>query len=246
MSSIAELTRRASLIFTGTVTQLGSSTVPLLPASGALAVVRVDRGLRVDPVLGDLRGKTITVAPASPAALTVGQSAVFFTNSWIHGGGIAVRELDHVSTSQEQDVAAAVARLPEAHLMDRLRAAELVVVARVARVGTDRRISRERNAAFWASADLHVDRVLLGAPRSATTVHFPTVNRPPWTSAPKFKEGQRGVFILHSRPRPTNRSFSVLDPESLVALDMDDFQPHARLKDVEALVDAIKQERGIR
>jgi hypothetical protein len=246
MSSIADLTRQASLIFTGTVVEIGASTVPVLAASDNLVVVRVDRGLRVDPVLGELRGKMITVAAVAPKALTVGQKAVFFTNSWIHGRGIAVRELEHVDVNQEQDAAAAVARLPEMHLMDRLHGAELVVAARVARIGTERKVSRERNAAFWAAADLQLERVLLGAPRATTTVYFPTVNRPPWNNAPKFKEGQKGIFILHVPSPAANPSLAVLDPGSLVALDRDDFQPDARLSDIERLVAAVKQERGIR
>src|SRR5215469_14512341 len=95
MPSFDDLARQASLIFTGTVTELGASTVPLLPANEKLVVVRVDRGLRVDPVLGDLRGKLITV-DAAPRTLKVGQRAIFFTRSWIHGRGIAVHEVAHV------------------------------------------------------------------------------------------------------------------------------------------------------
>ena len=246
MPSIDDLARQASLVFTGTVTELGASTVPLLPASEKLVGVRVDRGLRVDPVLGDLRGKLITVGAAAPRTLIVGQRAIFFTRSWIHGRGIAVHEVAHVDPGHEQETATAIARLPERHLKDRVESAELVVAAQVTHIGADRKSRRRRNAAFWAPADLRVDRVLLGTPRQTTTVFFPTTRRPPWTNAPKFTEGQKGIFILQPVSRPSNAFFADLDPGSLIALDPDDFQPDSQLPTVESLVAAVRQERGIR
>jgi hypothetical protein len=246
--SIADLAHQATLIFTGTVVELAGSTVPVLLPSDKLVVVHIDRGLRVDPVLGDLRGKNITLAAASPKTLRVGQQAVFFTNSWIHGKGIAARELEHVDVNQEQDAIAAVAALPEAHLMDRLRSAELVVAAQVARIGPERIASRDRNAARWAAAELRVQRVLDGQPRQSTTVYFPAATQPLWINAPRFAEGQEGVFILHVPPRTALPSLAILEPGSLVALDPDDFQPDSRLSDVERLVAAVRRERerGVR
>jgi hypothetical protein len=244
--SIADLAHQAALIFTGTVVELAGSTVPVLPPSDNLVVVHIDRGLRVDPVLGDLRGKNITLAAASPKTLRVGQQAVFFTNSWIHGKGIAARELEHVDVNQEQDVVAAIAALPEAHLMDRLRSAELVVAAQVARIGPERIASRDRNAARWAAAELRVQRVLDGQSRQSTTVYFPTARQPLWINAPRFAEGQKGVFILHVPARAALPSLAILEPGSLVALDPDDFQPESRLSDVERLVAAVRRERGVR
>src|SRR5258708_4080005 len=83
-----DMVRSCSLIFTRTVVERGASTVPDVPATDNLVVVRVERALRVAPVLGDLRGKLITVAATAPESLTPGQEAVFFTNSWVHGRGI--------------------------------------------------------------------------------------------------------------------------------------------------------------
>jgi hypothetical protein len=85
---IPELIHSSSCVFTGTVVALVASTVPILPARENFAVVRVDRGLRVEPALGDLRGRTITVETRTPEELRVDQKAIFFTIGWIHGGGI--------------------------------------------------------------------------------------------------------------------------------------------------------------
>jgi hypothetical protein len=238
-----EFVRSSSLIFTGTVVDRGRSTLPSLQDQDDLVVVRVDRGLRVDTVLGDLSGKTITVATTAPDELEVGKQAVFFTNSWIHGRGIAVREVRHADTRVADDVAAAVDRLPELDLLDRLLAAELVVHALVRHVSQLPRMTFERNAALWAAAELDVDQVLRGQSRVSTVVHFPTAVGPPWTYAPRFEEGQRGVFLL--RPPPgRNLSEQSLEPGSLVALSPADFQPESRLAMVERLLAGSSPEGG--
>jgi hypothetical protein len=221
----------------------GRSTVPTVPANPNLVTVRVDRALRADPVLGDLRGKTITVAMAAQT-LNPGQRAVFFTNSWIHGRGIAVREIEHADIHEEEQVASAVDQLPQVHLVERLRSARLVVEAEVTRIGHVEKSGPERKAAMWATAELHVRRVLRGRPTRSARVHFPTADWPPWTNSPRFKQNERGVFILH--PPARNRSLSelALEPDSLVALDPADFQPESEASKVQELVATIAAEGG--
>jgi hypothetical protein len=236
MPSIPELTRSSSLIFTGTVVQVGASTVPRLQPSEDLVTVRVDRGLRVDPVLGDLQGKTITVASAAPGSLSPGQKAIFFTQSWMHGQGIAVREVGHLDAAQEASVAAAVAQLPQTHLRDRLRSAELVVQAEVVRINPVERTSFERNAALWAAAELKIETVLRGKPPTSVVVYFPTSNHPMWARAPRFAPHQRGIFILHAPNRDRTPSEATLGPDALVALDPADFQPDSRLDEVRQML----------
>lgn len=233
------LVRSTGLIFAGTVVELGRSSVPVIKPADNLIVVRVDRGLRVDKALGDIRGKTITVAVKDPKQFRPGQQAVFFTNSWIHGQGIAVREVQHADVHVQDSVAAIVARLPELHLTDRLRAAVLVVHAQVTTIGPVLRVSLVRDDALWRAAELQVISVLRGAPRTPTIVHFPTSKHPDWARAPRFTEGQRGVFILHTSSGSSNPSLSALPAGSLVVLDPDDFQPESRLAEVEKLVASI-------
>jgi len=240
MPSIQELARSSGFIFSGTVVERGKSTVPSAVPNEKFVVVRFDRGLRVDPVLGDLRGKLITVVAAAPEGLSPGQKAVFFANSWIHGGGIAVRELGHVDISESDNVAAAIAQLPQAHLLERLQKAVLVVVAEVTRVGSVEKRSFERNAALWSAAELKVDSVLFGTPLKSTVVYFPTSGHPVWAHAPRFKEGQRGIFVLHAPNRKATPSEATLGPDGLVALDPGDFQAESERSEVEKLLGAIK------
>jgi hypothetical protein len=240
MPPTLELTLSAGLIFSGTVVERGTSTVPALPPSQKLIVVRVDRPLRVDPVLGDLRGKLITVAAIAPETLSPGERAVFFTNSWIHGRGIAVREVEHMDIREEDQVASTVSQLPEVHLRDRLRSAELVVDAKVTRISSVERTTFERNAALWAAAELKVEAVLRGTARESTVVYFPTSDHPVWARAPRFTERQRGIFILRAPSRNATPSEAALEADSFVALDPADFQPESQLAEVEKLLGEIQ------
>jgi hypothetical protein len=239
-SPFQQLVRTSSMIFTGTVVERGTSSVPDVQPSDRLVVVRLDRGLRIDPVLGDLHGKMITVAATAPESLSPGQKAVFFTNSWVHGRGIAVREVEHVDINKEGDVAAALAQLPDLYLFERLQKAELIVDAEVAHISEVEKRGPERKAALWAGAELRVHKVLRGQGRARTVVYFPTADWPPWTKAPRFKEGQRGIFILHAPSRNATLSEARLEAGSLVALDPADFQPESQLPLVQKLLAGIE------
>ncbi len=59
--SIDELTRSSSFVFSGTVVETGASNLVAVDPRDDLVLIRVDRALRVDPALGDVRGKTVTV-----------------------------------------------------------------------------------------------------------------------------------------------------------------------------------------
>ncbi len=241
-SELVDQVRASGLIFTGTVVERGRSSVPSLPARESFLVVRLDRSLRADAVLGDLTGKMVTVLPRTPGDLRVGEKAVFLANSWIHDRGIAAREVDHMDPQQEDLVAAAVSQLPQAHLVDRIKSAGLVVDATVLRTKPVERKTFERNAALWVAAELRVNRVLSGKPHESTIVYFPTSDHPLWASAPRFEERQRGIFILHAPSRGRTRSEASLDPEAWVALDRSDFQSESDLNKIEELVTEISAE----
>lgn len=113
LTSTSELVQATTFIFAGTVLELGASSVPAVPPDTKLITARLDRSLRVDPVLGDLQGQTITVDVGSSETFEIGQQYVFFADSWVHGRGIAVRETAHVDAAEAERVAELVASLPE-------------------------------------------------------------------------------------------------------------------------------------
>lgn len=240
--SVEDLVRSSGLIFSGTVVLQGISTVPTLPSREDFVAVRVERGLRVNPVLGNLYGKMITVAAIAPESLHVDQKSIFFTNSWIHGNGIAVKEVAHTDVKEESKVAATVARLPEFHLLDRLQSAELVALARVVKVNNVERFSFERDYPFWKAAQLRIEEVMLGKPSDSALVYFPTDDRPQWKNAPRLRERQRGIFLLH-KPMPTSLSEASLGPDILLALDPADLQPESKRAMIKNLLKTIKQKR---
>lgn len=236
MSSILELAQDSGLIFTGTVVERGRSTVPLQASSPDLMVVRVDRGLRADPRLGDITGTLVTVVPSTPEGLSVGAQAVFFTNSLIHGQGIVAREVTHLDSSEEAASAEAIAALPEEHLRERLADAAVVVEAEVTAVTQLEPSRLSRNAAEWATADLNISKVLKGETRTTATVCFPTSNHPLWAQAPRFKARQRGIFILREPDPEQNWLLADVPEGSFIAPDPADFQPVRQLRLVESLL----------
>jgi hypothetical protein len=225
--SIPQLVQSARFIFSGTVLERGKSGVAQVPHSKNLVTARLDRNIRVDPVLGDLRGRTITVAVNSPERFSPGQRAVFFANSWVHGRGIAVREVDHVDIGQEGDVTAEVAELPHKHLRSRLAGADLVVLAEVAKV-EEPKPTFDRHAALWSTAELRVLKVLKGEIKQedhtqTVVFYFPTADYPPWNTKRRVRPGDRGIFILTSARREKVYGADRLPEGALVALDPADF-----------------------
>lgn len=221
-SVLQTLVSDSSLIFSGTVIELGASTVANLPPSDNFAVVSVDRPLQSDPALGDLRRKKITVELLDPDELQPAQQMIFFTSNWIQGGGIAVREVAHLETQQEDEVAVEVARMPERHLEERLADSILVVVAEVAETKPTPFDIRWRNAPQWAAAYFRNVEALEGQPPEDMVVLFPTSGRPMWAGAPRLNQGERKIFLLHRPPDwpplpdlgpdLTSAIFTVLDP----------------------------------
>ena len=220
----------SNLIFSGTVIELGASSVANLAPRDNFAVVWVDRSLRSDPALGDLRRKKITVELLDRDELQPDQQVIFFTLNWIQGGGMAVRELAHLETHQEDEVIAEVARMPERHLAERLADSTLVVVAEVAETKPTPFDIRWRNAPQWATASFRNVEALEGEPTEDMVVLFPTSGRPMWARAPRLKQGQRAIFLLHRPPDwpplpdlgpdLTSAIFTVLDPADVQPVSM--------------------------
>ena len=161
---LQKLVRDSNLIFSGTVVELGASSVANLAPRDNFAVVSVDRSLRCDAALGDLRRKKVTVELLDQGGLQPDQRSLFFTSNWIQGGGIAVREVARIETQQEDGVAAEVARLPERHLAERLADSTLVVLAEVAETRSTPFDIRWRNAPQWATASFRNIEALQGEP----------------------------------------------------------------------------------
>jgi hypothetical protein len=150
-SVLQDQVRSAGLIFTGTVVGHGKSSVPALVQRENLfgRAPRPQSSRRSRP--GRSARKDGACGTSVPRSLRVGQRAAFLRNSWIHGHGIAVREVAHVGVLEEEQVATAIAQLTQVHLMDRLKSAQLVVDRAAHQFGRKEEL-RERNVAQWVAA----------------------------------------------------------------------------------------------
>lgn len=235
-SSLTELVRSAGLVFSGEVVDVGTSRVRGVQASPRTAVVRADRGLRVDPALGDVHGRLITIETAG-APLQRGDEAVFFTQSLVHADEVAVREIERMAIDLADDVEAAVAQLPVLHLAERLADAVVVVQATVTHVRRVPHRPPERRAPRWTEATLDVARRVKGR-RIAFRFFFPASTSHRWYEVPKPTRGDRAIFLLH-RPDAKEAEWLDLDgrdADVLTAPDPADVQPTDALARVRALL----------
>src|SRR5271166_3335692 len=103
VSATFDFVQRSTFIFSGTVIGLNRSSVKVLKPRPTFALVRFQEAFRVNPVLGNLRGRSITVQLAKGAQVEQGQQLIFFANSWVHGDEIAVIETGHVAANSDSE-----------------------------------------------------------------------------------------------------------------------------------------------
>ena len=93
--SEADLARLANYVFKGTVIKLKKSNVPDVSAGDRTVIVRVDETIESPETLADFNGREVTVELGGRKKVKEGDSAIFYTNGWIFGEGLAVRSIDH-------------------------------------------------------------------------------------------------------------------------------------------------------
>ncbi len=218
----------AEFIFRGTTVVPRASTINAEDVSD-LAIVRVDEILHAPPALAPLRGSDITVRLRDPARARAGDQRLYFANGWHWGESIGVTEvssIDSATTEKVQTIRPDIERAREAHadsvLLDRVRAAELVVAGKVVAVRPSKipRTPTEHDPE-WREADIEVTAVLKGKiSGQRLTILFPGTDDPMWYRAPRFTVGTEGIFILHRLRLP---GFAALP--YLTAPQLEDFRP---------------------
>ncbi len=106
-----DLIRRSSYVFTGTVREVGASTVKLVPAGDNTAVVRVDHVAKGDNTVGDFTGENVTVVLQKPKSVAVGDRFHFYTNPKVSSGSLAVEEVGHTPIIAGEEVGTVRARV---------------------------------------------------------------------------------------------------------------------------------------
>jgi hypothetical protein len=232
------LVERSQFVFKGTVLRVGAATIPEIRPDARIIVVKVEEVLKAPPVKANYTGREITVRLADSAALQPGGQFVFFTTSWMFGGGIAVREIGRQpdSASLRKEIAEAVAKAPDTFVQRRLVGADLVVTGRVSAARMAPAKVRggppgEHDPDWW-EAEIQVQTVEKGQyAQSTIVILFPNSRDIFWERSPKFRDGQEGIWILRRESAPARPTFGYH-----MALEPQDFQPKDQLARVQRLV----------
>src|SRR5213593_3209373 len=214
-SSQAALAKQSNIVFSGTVSQLGAVSFAGVPQSPQTIVVRVDSVLKKPPAVSLKKGDNVTVELKDPSAFQQGTQATFYTEGWIFGSGVAVKELGHDfnpggasaagAGTSETALGYTQEQISDQELRERLNSADFVVIGRVTDVhrwtvpksATPRRVSE--HDPDWHEAVVEVQSVLKGAQvkGNKVVVRFPGRNDVAWVHSPKFEKNQQGIFCLN-------------------------------------------------
>jgi hypothetical protein len=209
------LAKQSSIVFDGTVSQLGATSFAGVPKSAQTIVVRVDSVLKKPPAVSLKKGDNVTVEVKDPSAFRDGTQATFYTDGWIFGSGVAVKELGHeippsggatdkAAGAGEKPYPPAQEQISDQELQNRLNSADFVVIGRVTEVRrwrvpryTTPRVSE--HDPDWHEAIVEVQSVLKGGQvkGNKVVVRFPARNDVAWVHSPKFEKNQQGIFCLN-------------------------------------------------
>ena len=215
MGSQAALVQQSSIIFAGTVSQLGATSFAEVPKSAQTIVVRVESVLKKPPAVSLKKGDNVTVEVKDPGAFQPGMEVTFYTDGWMFGSGVAVKELSHemrpsggkpgAAGAEERVLRQVEEQISDQELKQRLASADFVVIARV----TDVRKWTAPEAASvphrvtehdpdWHDAVIKIESILKGPKlkKNKLVVRFPQCNDVAWAHAPKFEKHQEGIFFL--------------------------------------------------
>lgn len=214
-ASQAALVRQSSIIFAGTVSQLGATSFADVPKSAQTIVVRVESVLKKPAAVSLKRGDNVTVEVKDPGAFRPGMEATFYTDGWIFGSGVAVKELSHAmrpsggkrggAGAEEKVLGQIEEQISDQELEQRLTSADFVVIAKVTDVrpwtapdvaSVPHRVTE--HDPDWHDAVIQIESVLKGPKpkKHKLVVRFPQCNDVAWAHAPKFEKHQEGIFFL--------------------------------------------------
>lgn len=212
----AALMSKSSIVFSGTVSQLAATSFADVPKSAHTIVVRVDSIVKKPAAVSLKKGDNVTVEVKDASGFQEGTQATFYTDGWIFGSGVAVKELGHVLAAAAesapvmgagQNTHGTPGEISDQELRDRMNKSDFVVVGRVTDVrkwnapkpksGAPSRVTE--HDPDWHEAVVEVQSVLKGGKvkGNKVIVRFPNRNDVAWVSSPKFTKNQRGIFCLN-------------------------------------------------
>ncbi len=204
----AEMLAASDIVFVGTVLHQGTASFYGVPVSENTIIVRVDEVIDQPSKVTLMAGDTVTVQVLDRSPLRGGVQATFYTQAWIFGEGVAVREVGHelvaqaAGVAQGQDAQTIRQQRQDEQLRARIAAADMVMVGRVVSVGPSTLSQFQPTSPVtehdpgWQEAVVEVETGIKGvADAQRVVVRFPTSMDVQWFNAPRFTNGQEGVFI---------------------------------------------------
>lgn len=252
----AEVLKKSSIVFVGTVERVGAASFPGVPVSPRTVVVRADAVLEKPPAVSLAQGDKVTVEVKDSALFRVGVQATFYADGWIFGEGVAVREIGHEFTQvamgtgtlgqRASEVSQTRKQLSDDDLRARIQAADMVMVGRVMSVRTatlaaagDRPLRITEHDPNWQEAVIRVVAGLKGVlANQEVVVRFPGSLDVAWHGAPKFRVGQEGTFLMQ-KDRVTGTPTAMLagaQVDAYIVLDPRDVLPKDQVDHVRSMI----------
>jgi hypothetical protein len=208
----------AKFLFKGTIQKLNASASAHVPRSEQVAIVRVDEIMHAPPALAKTLGKQITVKLVKGAKPKAGEQVLFHANGWLFGETVAVEAVKQEKPAEARTMltertADPTRNFKNRELEQRIADAEMVVEGEVSSIhlppsesfvaarSPGRPVSEHDPK--WREAIVTVATVHKGEPSTKqVVVRFPSSMDVQWHRAPKFRTGDRGVWLLQSLKRP--------------------------------------------
>ena len=211
----AALVKQSSIIFAGTVSRVAATSFVGVPKSARTIVVHVDSVVKKPATVSLKSGDSVTVEVKDASAFQEGAQATFYTDGWIFGSGVAVKELGHslgaagvpVPAAEKNTPGQMQGQLTDQQLKDRMNESDFVVVGRVTDVHKWNVPKTKSGAPLhvtehdpdWHEAVVTVESVLKGGQvkGNKVIVRFPQRNDVAWVNSPRFTKDQKGIFCLN-------------------------------------------------
>lgn len=239
--------RQSTYIFEGQVEKLHASNLKILSATDRTALVRVQRILLAPPSMGNFTGQVITVELTEPDGLKAGERAVFFTNGWLYGENLAVKEAGHMSTERIESLTKTIdevqGKISDEKIQERIRLAAAVIVGKVAATRPLKKEGKMGSVSEhdpdWQVAEIEVESSMKATPsKSTVAVIYPNSTDVMWYAAPRFQRGQEGIWILQEAKAGQEAEDVIreLGGPAYLALDPLDFRPKSETARIRRLI----------
>lgn len=204
---------KSDFIFRGQIRILHTSTIDS-PDAEEMGVVRVTDIIQSPQNLAGSRGRDVTVRFSDIGSMSVADDLLLFTTIAFLGDEIGLTELASQPWDETRLTAAALQedlvqtmKEHEANVLrEQVRASDVVVLGTVMRT-TPRKAEVGRDTEHdpqWTEAIVQVEEQMQGDPAETVSFLFSASNDVAWFAAPKFNEGDRGVFMLKTHENVTH------------------------------------------